>query len=85
MKVNSYCYQPDESSYACKINLLNKEEQIKRIRWYSFDSKVSHGVELDFVLYEDRPSSLKEIEQIILSAKITNQNNKYCLGLTEWM
>lgn len=87
MTVKEYCYSLDKTSYACKIVYLNKEEQTKRIRWYSLNTEATYGIELDFLLFENMTSTLKEIKQIIDSAKIADKNNKNynCLGLTEWM
>lgn len=85
--VKNYCYSPDKITYACEITSLDRNEQTKRIRWYSLDTEATYGIELDFVLFRNKTSILKEIEQIIGSSKITdkNTNNYNCLGLTEWM
>ena len=87
MIVKNHCYQSSNSYYACEVASLDKKEHIKRIRLFALDTEVFFGIELDFLLFENKVSIQKEIDQIIGSAKITGKNNKNynCLGLTEWM
>jgi len=87
IQIEEYCYSPDKTTYACKAIYSNRKKQIKRIRWYSMNNKSNYGVELDFVLLKNITSTIKEIEQIIRSTKITNKSTKnyHCLGLAEWM
>ena len=87
MKAKSYCYKTNDFNFACKVLSIGKDEQTKRVRWYSFNTGSTHGIELDFVIFKDENSVIKEIEQIINSAKFSDTSNKTsnCLGLTEWM
>lgn len=87
MTAKTNCYQIDSTTYACRIDAINKDKQTKRIRWFSLETESNHGIELDFVLFDSQPSLLNEIELAINSTKITKNTNAddNCLGLAEWM
>ncbi|MFK5914033.1 MAG: hypothetical protein QM484_06635 [Woeseiaceae bacterium] len=85
--MNKICYKTGDEIYACKVIAIDAKKQVQRIRWYSMNTEIHYGIELDFLLYDNKPSTEEEIEKIIRSAKYNFKNDKdmNCLGLTEWM
>ena len=81
------CYQLDKKVYSCKITEKNRMQQIKRVRWFSFDTGRTYGIELDFLTFNSMPSTQVEIGEILDSAKFSAEKQKdySCLTPVEWM
>ena len=79
------CYNVGQSNYACRVDSFNGKD-VTRSQWLRFDRQLKYGMELDFVIFNQQPTNIREINVIIQSALFNNadQNNINCLSITEW-
>jgi len=84
-RAKAQCYDVGQSNYACRVDSLNGKD-VTRSQWLRFDRQLKYGMELDFVIFNQQPTNIREINVIIQSALFNNadQNNINCLSITEW-
>ena len=85
--IKNSCYQSGKTIFSCDVTELNNKKNTKRVRWFSIDTKIKYGIELDFITFKSQAQVKKEIKKIIDSAKFSvKKHTEYnCLTPTEWM
>ena len=85
--IKNNCYQSGKTTFSCDVTELDNKKNTKRVRWFSIDTKIKYGIELDFITFKSQALVKKEIKKTIDSAKFSVKNHKEynCLTPTEWM
>ncbi len=85
--IKNNCYQSGKTTFSCDVTELDNKQNTKRIRWFSIDTKIKYGIELDFITFKSQIPVKKEIKKIIDSAKFSVKKHKEynCITPTEWM
>lgn len=85
--VSNDCYQTKTNTYACKLTYMDANKYINRIELYEMDIDERYGIHLDFVIYNNDPTLISEINRVINSTTISKNNTHEikCLALAEWL
>jgi hypothetical protein len=85
---NKRCFQWQDSYSACLIKIKHEEKTpaTARWRWIAVNPKIQHGIELDFVIYNDSERVSKQIEKTISSLRVEAlpEPRPQCLTPAEW-
>jgi hypothetical protein len=85
---NKQCFRWQDNYSACLVRSKHVEETqtTTRWRWMAVNSEIQHGIELDFVIYNDTNSVRKQIEKMIGSVRVTTlpEPRPQCLTPAEW-
>lgn len=88
IKHEKQCFRWLEGYSACLVRSKKPEKEVaSRWRWFAVNPKLQHGIELDFVVYDNSAYVLKDIESIINSLRVTTlpQPRPVCFTSADWM